>query len=1039
MMILVKPKFLRLALVSLITLACTNILFAQDSTSKHVEGLNESKPSLFVLSGATIHVSPDKTIENGTLVVRGQKIIGVGDADLETPVGARVVDLKGKHIYAGFMDSYVPVEVQLPEGQGTSYWNDRVTPQLNVAASFSNENLNAEDFRIAGITTALVVPQNGIIKGTSSVLLMSDSDEENKVLNPLVAQHLRLTVSRGFGSGYPSSPMGAVALARQALYDAQWYAKANKVAKTDPAVQLPEFNASLSALGPVIDADVPVMVDTSNELFVLRADRFAREFGLRLVIKGSGNEYRRLKEIAALGKPVILPLKYPTAPDVSDPTAALDVSLETLMHWDHAPENAGRLANAGVTLAMTSDGLDEPEELLEHLQIAVKRGLDEQVALASITQTPAKLFGVEDQIGSLEKGKLASLVVMDKPLFENKSKVLETWVAGSRFRHDRKSLRSMAGKWTLDSDIEAISGQTISITGNEKLSAKIEIAENEEKNKDDEDDQTGNIEISSLNRSGTRLSGVFDGADLGVDGVHRFSLLFVDEENAQGQLVSSTGAVTQLSATRTGDEEKSPESADKKKSSKGHAHDSKMASFPVNYPLGAYGKTQAPEADDNTLITNVTIWTNSERGILKNGAVLINEGKIKGVFSGEDELPSVDKVIDGSGMHLTPGIIDCHSHMATDSGVNEGSQAVTAEVRIGDMVDCDDINIYRQLAGGVTMVNILHGSANPIGGQNQVIKLHWGANDEEMKFAEAPAGIKFALGENVKRSRSPESTRYPKTRMGVEQIMEDRFRAAEEYRDRWARYSANPSGLPPRVDLELQTIAEIVKGERWIHCHSYRQDEILALIRVLDNHGITIGSFQHILEGYKVADAMAKHGAMASSFSDWWAYKFEVYDATPYGGALMHNAGVVVSFNSDDRELARHLNHEAAKAVKYGGVSEEEALKFVTLNPAKQLRIDQYVGSIEAGKHADLALWSGPPLNPQSRCEKTWVDGVCHFDFEKAMFDADAFASMRNQLVQKILASGQKMKKQSKGDMDPAGLWPRYDEFCHEHDHDDGH
>lgn len=1011
--------------------------FCQDRSSQHTEGLNESRADLFAITGATIHVSPDRSIEQGTIIIDGQKIIATGGPGLTIPKGARTVDMTGKHIYAGFIDAYVPIELDLPEDQGTAYWNTKVRSHLNVANSFSNSKLSSESFRKAGFTSALAVPKTGIIRGTSSVLLLSDAEEEQNILNPMVAQHMELTVSRGSGGGYPSSPMGAFALSRQAFLDAQWYEKAHKASSLDPSIELPETNVSLEALVPAVNAEMPVMIDTSNELFVLRANRFAREFGLRLLIRGSGNEYRRLDEIAALGRPIILPLKFPKAPDVSDPTAALDVSLETLMHWDHAPENAGRLAKAGVKLAFTADGLDGPDELIEHLRIAIKRGLSPKTALRAITVTPAELYKVDDQVGTLEKGKLANFVIMDKPLFENKSKVLETWVIGKRHQFKRKPIREVAGDWTLQSEVELINGKKLAIKGSKSQSAAFEL----EASDPETPDKKTTVKISKLNMTGARMSGMFNGKELGIEGVHRFSLLFVDEDTAQGQLVQANGSVTQLAATKTGDAKKEDEKKEKEKASSGHPHDSKMASFPVNYPLGAYGRTKPPKAETKTLITNVTAWTNTDKGIVKDAAVLISDGMIVGVYSNDDVLPNAEKIIDGTGMHLTPGIIDCHSHIATDSGVNEGTQAVTAEVRIGDLVDCDDINIYRQLAGGVTCINILHGSANPIGGQNQVIKLRWGSNDEEMKFAEAPAGIKFALGENVKRSSSRGSTRYPRTRMGVEQIMEDRFRAAEEYHARWERYNANPQGLPPRVDLELEALAEIVNGKRWIHCHSYRQDEILALIRVMDAHNIKIGSFQHILEGYKVADAMAKHGATASAFADWWAYKFEVYDATPYAGALMHNAGVVVSYNSDDSELARHLNHEAAKAVKYGGVSEEEALKFVTLNPAKQLRIDQYVGSIEKGKHADLALWSGNPLSAMSRCEKTWVDGVCHFDFEKAMFDADAFGSMRNELVQKILASGQEMKAPTKDDLDPASLWPRYDEYCHghEHEHDGDH
>ena len=463
------------------------------------------------------------------------------------------------------------------------------------------------------------------------------------------------------------------------------------------------------------------------------------------------------------------------------------------------------------------------------------------------------------------------------------------------------------------------------------------------------------------------------------------------------------------------------------------------ASFPVNYPLGAYGVTGPPERPSSVLIKNVTVWTLDKTGKIDNGAILFGDGKIQAIIdlAADQPLPDADLVIDGEGGHVTPGIIDCHSHMATDSGVNESGQAITAEVRIGDMIDPDDITIYRQLAGGVTSSNILHGSANPIGGQNQVIKLRWGANEEDIKFAGAPLGIKFALGENVKQSNWPRPTgRYPQTRMGVEQLIDDALRAAEDYNRRHEAYRRNRIGLPPRRDLELDALVEICKGERWIHCHSYRQDEILALIRTLDSHEIKIGSFQHILEGYKVADEMFKHGATASSFADWWAYKYEVKDAIPYAGAMMHNAGLVVSFNSDDGELGRRMNQEAAKAVRYGGVDEVEAMKFVTLNPAKQLRIDDRVGSLEPGKDADLVLWSGHPLSNLSRVGQTWVDGRKYFDINEDLKRRQENQQHRNALIQKILTSGAKMEPKSKDNTDPAKLWPRYDEFCGDHNHD---
>lgn len=569
------------------------------------------------------------------------------------------------------------------------------------------------------------------------------------------------------------------------------------------------------------------------------------------------------------------------------------------------------------------------------------------------------------------------------------------------------------------------------------------------------------------------LSGTLTGKKLKQDGVGQWTVVLDSTEPAtlQGRFAWPDGATAALTLTKveaeiakpsqedeaaeedsdsedsesadsTSDDEESNGKKDEKKEAASDADASKFATFPVNYPFGAFGRTEMPSVGKNVLFKNFTVWTSGPDGIIEGGSVLINDGIIAEIYKTLEgvELPEGTTVIEGNGRHLSPGIIDCHSHMATDSGVNESGQAITAEVRIGDFIDCDDMTIYRQLAGGTTSANILHGSANPIGGQNQVIKLRWGQGDEALKFAEAPQGIKFALGENVKRSNGgQQQTRYPASRMGVEQIMRDAFHSANEYRMKHRQWQVRKDGLPPRVDLELQALAEIVNGERWVHCHSYRQDEILALIRTLDDFGIQIGTFQHILEGYKVADSMQKHGAMASAFADWWAYKIEVADAIPYAGSIMHDQGVIVSFNSDDGELGRRLNHEAAKAVKYGGVDPAEALKFVTLNPARQLRVSQYVGSIEKGKHADVVVWTGSPLSTLSRVDQTWIDGCKYFDREEESEQRLLVQQMRQTLIQKILDSGDGKAPAGRGGRrrggaedlrDDSGLWPRFDEFC---------
>jgi imidazolonepropionase-like amidohydrolase len=383
-------------------------------------------------------------------------------------------------------------------------------------------------------------------------------------------------------------------------------------------------------------------------------------------------------------------------------------------------------------------------------------------------------------------------------------------------------------------------------------------------------------------------------------------------------------------------------------------------------------------------ITNATIWTVSGENI-ENGTVVVRNGKIAAVGANVS-VPSGLEVFDAEGGHVIPGIIDAHSHIAIEGGGNEGSLAVSAMVKIGDVIHPDQINIYRALAGGVTSANILHGSANPIGGQNQVIKLRWGARAEEMKFDGAIGGIKFALGENPKRSnfRSPAfPQRYPQTRMGVMDVIRQAFVEAVEYQKEWREYDAGgKKGIPPRRDFEMEALVEILEGKRLVHAHSYRADEILQLLRLAEEFGFQIGTLQHVLEGYKVADEIAAHGAGASTFSDWWGYKMEAYDAIPYNAALMTERGVLVSINSDSGEEMRHLNQEAAKSIKWGEMSEIDALALITLNPAKQFRIDDRVGSIEVGKDADLVIYDQNPMSVFSVVQQTFVDGNLYFDIE---------------------------------------------------------
>ncbi|HUF26784.1 MAG TPA: amidohydrolase [Gemmatimonadaceae bacterium] len=387
-----------------------------------------------------------------------------------------------------------------------------------------------------------------------------------------------------------------------------------------------------------------------------------------------------------------------------------------------------------------------------------------------------------------------------------------------------------------------------------------------------------------------------------------------------------------------------------------------------------------------TVIRNATVLTVTQ-GTLESTDVLLENGRIARIGRNV-QAPSGARIVDGTGKYLLPGIIDAHSHAMSDA-INEGSLSVTSMTRIQDVLNPTAGNLYRILAGGVTTLHILHGSANSIGGQNAVVKLKFGRSLDEMMFPGAMPGIKFALGENPKRaSRAPqrgETARYPATRMGVEAVIRDAFTRARDYKRDWDEYRAavarrDARAVPPRRDLELEPLVEIIEGKRWVHAHSYRSDEILMLLQLADEFGFRIRTLQHVLEGFKVASEIAAHGAMASTFADNWSYKIEAYDAIPHNAAVMTSHGVVVSLNSDSDERARRMNIEAAKMVKYGGLSDDEALKLVTYNPALQLGIQDRVGSIEVGKDADVVLWSQHPLSVYAVAEMTFIDGEVFFD-----------------------------------------------------------
>ncbi len=437
--------------------------------------------------------------------------------------------------------------------------------------------------------------------------------------------------------------------------------------------------------------------------------------------------------------------------------------------------------------------------------------------------------------------------------------------------------------------------------------------------------------------------------------------------------------------------------------------------------LGGLFACAASFAAAPILIQNATVITVT-KGTFQ-GSVLIRDGKIADV--GPKVLaPGGATIVDATGKYLMPGIIDCHSHIAADS-INEGAVSVSSMVGIEDVLNPDDISIYRALAGGVTTANILHGSANAIGGKCQVIKLRWGKDAHDLIFQGAMPGIKFALGENPKRMGNPNTFRqttnyrYPATRMGVEDVIREAFTEAKQYQQSWADYKAKvargEAAIPPRRDLQLEPLVEVLEGKRFVHAHCYRQDEILMLLRVADDYGFKIRTLQHVLEGYKVANEIAAHGAGASTFSDWWSYKVEAFDAIPYNATFMMRKGVLVSLNSDSEELMRHLNDEAAKAMKYGGATDDEALAMITINPAKQLAIDNRVGSIEVGKDADLALFDKHPLSNYAKVEKVYIDGEEYFDRDRDLAERAKKEAAKRALLEQEKTSDQQQRKNTPG------------------------
>ncbi|TVR19485.1 MAG: hypothetical protein EA391_00610, partial [Balneolaceae bacterium] len=889
---------------------------AQTQTSP-TDGMRVNTPAVHAFTNATIVTSPGQSISSGILVIRNGVVEAVG-RNVRVPADARIWDMEGKTIYPGFIDAHSDVGMKEPRvelDRGALAWNPQLRAHLSAEKEYNREDDGSEALRSAGFTTALSVPPLGIFQGQAAVVNLGDGAVADRVVRSGVAQGINLTRSWDFGFTYPTSPIGVIALIRQTLYDADWYEQAHAAFRGNPSgLQRPESNAVLAALRDVVNGTQPMLFETRSDEEILRAMRFTNEFSITPWILGNGHEYRIIDYLSDNPVPLILPLAFPDTPSVDTPEDALNQDLATLRHYYLAPENPARLNNAGIQFSFTTKGIDSKTDFLANLRDAVHAGLNRNSALAALTTNPASLLGIESTHGTLETGKAANFVVASGDIFEDQSRILDVWVDGKHFSINREDAFNAKGEWEITSSDGSIDG-TLNIveTRPGRLGGTMTIGEEEI-----------TLSSASVHQESRRVRVEFPGESLDANGTVRLTAS-ISADRLFGWAEMPGHDRKQWSAERASAIESEEREPRERK-----ARDLELADL---RPAMEYGIERLPEQPGAVLVRNATVWTMGPDGILENADLLVRNGRVAEVGKNLSA-PRNAVVIDADGKHVTPGLIDAHLHSGVD-GVNEIGNAITAEVRMGDVLNINNIWMYRQLAGGLTTAHVMHGSANAIGGQNVHIKMRWGALSHDLIIDDAPRTVKFALGENPKRVGSD---RYPDTRMGVEQIIADRFNMARDYEARWNAWEQNQTGIPPRRDIRMDAIRDILNGDILVQSHSYRQDEILMLMRLAEDYDFRIKAFHHGVEAFKVAPELAEHGAGAVVWSDWGGFKIEAYDNTNYNARLLHEAGVVTSLHSDNSQIASRMNWEAAKMVRVG-VDPETALSMVTSSTAKLLGI----------------------------------------------------------------------------------------------------
>ncbi len=976
------------------------IVWAQRPTLAPIRGLQNGQPQLIAIVGATVWLAPQAYLKDGVILLREGRIVEVGSrSTVKIPAEAQVLTYPASAwVYPAFIEVWSSWGLRSsaagsggiqydPTRHPAYYPADAVRLDFAAETAFVYDTEQAKRLREMGFAVAHIAPKEGILRGTGVSILLSEQLPMDKRLLPG-----KPILHAGFEKGnssqmYPTAKMGSIALVRQVLYDWLWYRQ---------FAQPPVQNVALRRLGELWRDTLRWVwiAQTPEDAFRVAklTDEWRQGGAIRWALLGTGYEYEWLSYLPKSGL-YILPVGLPSLPPLQSAEGYRHLPLLALRRWETAPFRVKWLLRAGHAIALTSQGLSESETFWEHLRTLARTGIAPDTLLLCLTQTPAQWLGLMD-VGRIAPNHYANLLIFSDTLWNPTAKLAEVWVAGER--HLLIPLLSALPQGTY---VVSEIGWTweFPLVKGLPINARLILSPKD----------TQQVEVRYDLLRGTFSTRV---KAEGAAGDHTFELL--GDSVLSGIWLMPNGERRFWRAQRIAMPDSEPSPKRPAILSEDSLHSRRT------YPAGLYGRETYPPQMP-LLIRGATVWTGDT--ILPDTDVLIAEGKIRRIGRALPAPPEA-QIIEAHGAALTAGMIDEHSHIAIEGGVNEYSDAVTAEVRISDVIDPTDVNIYRHLAGGVTTVQLLHGSANPIGGQSACIKLRWGLPADSMLFTEAPPFNKFALGENVKQSNWGDAytIRYPQTRMGVEQIMTDAFMAARRYIAEKEAYEAvrkrNPTAIAPRRDLRLEPLAEILQQKRYITCHSYVQSEILMLMRLAERFGFRVRTFTHVLEGYKVAPEMKLHGAFASTFSDWWAYKYEVIDAIPHNAAILLKHKVPTCINSDDAEMGRRLNQEAAKILRYGGaelsIDSIEAWRTVTVYPAQALGISHRVGYIREGYDADVVLWDRPtPLSVYSQVRFTLVDGRKLYDRELDRQAYERAMQEKKLLVEKAWRSGDTGKK----------------------------